>query len=81
MLNGLVQTLFIVSHDKTIKAWDISANGKCIQTLKSHAHWLIIYHYPLITFYVKVGLIIHQPGPPKFHQKNYVLVLLQQYEK
>lgn len=28
------------SHDKTIRAWDIEAGGKCIQTLKSHAHWV-----------------------------------------
>lgn len=38
------------SHDKTIKAWDISASGKCIQTLKSHGHW--INHLSLSTDYV-----------------------------
>lgn len=38
------------SHDKTIKAWDISAQGKCIQTLKAHAHW--INHLLLLTDHV-----------------------------
>ena len=28
------------SHDKTIRAWDIPAGGRCIQILKSHAHWV-----------------------------------------
>ncbi|CAH2352021.1 ribosome assembly protein 4 [[Candida] railenensis] len=37
------------SHDKTIKAWDISAGGKCIQTLKNHAHW--VNHISLSTDY------------------------------
>lgn len=37
------------SHDKTIKAWDISARGQCIQTLKSHAHW--VNHLSLSTDY------------------------------
>lgn len=38
------------SHDKTIKTWDISAGGKCIQTLKSHAHW--VNHIALSTDHV-----------------------------
>ncbi|RLV91412.1 Ribosome assembly protein 4 [Spathaspora sp. JA1] len=38
------------SHDKTIKAWDITAKGKCIQTLKSHAHW--VNHLSISTDYV-----------------------------
>lgn len=37
------------SHDKTIKAWDITAGGKCIQTLKAHAHW--VNHISLLTDY------------------------------
>ncbi|KAK6199403.1 WD-repeat protein required for cell viability [Scheffersomyces amazonensis] len=41
--------IYSASHDKTIKAWDISANGKCIQTLKSHAHW--VNHLALSTDY------------------------------
>lgn len=32
--------LYSASHDKTIRAWDITAGGKCVQTLKSHAHWV-----------------------------------------
>ena len=32
--------LYSGSHDKTIRAWDISAGGKCVQILKSHAHWV-----------------------------------------
>lgn len=42
--------VYSASHDKTIKAWDISAGGKCIQTLKSHAHW--VNHLSLSTDYV-----------------------------
>ncbi|KAI3405499.1 RSA4 [Candida oxycetoniae] len=42
--------VYSASHDTTIKAWDISANGKCIQTLKSHAHW--VNHLSLSTDYV-----------------------------
>lgn len=42
--------VYSASHDKTIKAWDISAQGKCIQTLKSHAHW--VNHLSLSTDYV-----------------------------
>lgn len=38
------------SHDKSIKAWDILAHGKCIQTLKSHAHW--VNHLSISTDYV-----------------------------
>lgn len=41
--------LYSASHDKTIKAWDVSANGKCIQTLKSHAHW--VNHLSISTDY------------------------------
>lgn len=32
--------LYSASHDKTIRAWDITAGGKCLQVLKSHAHWV-----------------------------------------
>lgn len=42
--------VYLASHDKTIKAWDMSAQGKCIQTLKLHAHW--VNHLSLSTDYV-----------------------------
>lgn len=42
--------IYSASHDKTIKSWDISAGGKCIQTLKSHAHW--VNHLAISTDYV-----------------------------
>ncbi|CUM67233.1 uncharacterized protein PRCAT00004926001 [Priceomyces carsonii] len=32
--------VYSASHDRTVKSWDISAGGRCIQTLKSHAHWV-----------------------------------------
>lgn len=40
------------SHDKTIKAWEMTGSGagKCIQTLKSHAHW--VNHLSLSTDHV-----------------------------
>lgn len=42
--------VYSASHDKSIKVWDISAGGKCIQTLKSHAHW--VNHLSVSTDYV-----------------------------
>ncbi|KAH3900734.1 Rsa4p SCDLUD_003739 [Saccharomycodes ludwigii] len=42
------------SHDKTIRAWDMGQTGKCINILKSHAHW--INHISLSTDYaLRVG--------------------------
>ncbi|KAG7192028.1 ribosome assembly [Scheffersomyces spartinae] len=41
--------VYSASHDKTIKAWDITVSGKCIQTLKSHAHW--VNHLAISTDY------------------------------
>lgn len=42
--------IYSASHDKTIRAWDMLARGKCIQTLKSHAHW--VNHLALLSDYV-----------------------------
>lgn len=42
--------LYSASHDKTIRAWDMAAGGKCIQILKSHAHW--VNHLSISTDYV-----------------------------
>lgn len=41
--------IYLGLHDKTIKAWDMTAGGKCIQTLKLHAHW--VNHISLLTDY------------------------------
>ncbi|GAV48939.1 hypothetical protein ZYGR_0N03440 [Zygosaccharomyces rouxii] len=46
--------LYTGSHDKTIRVWDIKAGGKCINILKSHAHW--VNHLSLSTDYaIRVG--------------------------
>lgn len=51
--------IYSASHDKTIRAWDVDAMGKCIQTLKSHAHW--VNHLSLSTDYVlRKGGFDHQ---------------------
>ena len=48
---GLIYT---GSHDKTIRVWDMNAGGRCINILKSHAHW--VNHLSLSTDYVmRVG--------------------------
>ncbi|CAG86137.2 DEHA2C08954p [Debaryomyces hansenii CBS767] len=71
------------SHDKTIKVWDISAGGKCIQTLKSHAHW--VNHLSTSTDYViRKGAFDHTSTKSK--TKNLTpeemrMKALEQYEK
>ncbi|SCU77879.1 LANO_0A01508g1_1 [Lachancea nothofagi CBS 11611] len=67
------------SHDKTIRAWDMNASGKCINILKSHAHW--INHLSLSTDYaLRVGAFDHtgqKPSSPLEAQQK----ALQNYEK
>lgn len=42
--------IYSVSHDKTIRVWDMKAGGKCMQVLKSHSHW--VNHLSISTEYV-----------------------------
>ena len=42
--------IYSASHDKTIRAWDMTVGGKTIQVLKSHAHW--VNHLSISTDYV-----------------------------
>lgn len=42
--------IYSASHDKTIRSWDVLARGKCIQTLKSHGHW--VNHLALLSDHV-----------------------------
>lgn len=75
--------LYSGSHDKTIKAWDISANGKCIQTLKSHAHW--VNHLAISTDYVlRKGAFDHTSNSRTGKSQTYEELkakALEQYEK
>ncbi|GEQ70371.1 hypothetical protein JCM33374_g4048 [Metschnikowia sp. JCM 33374] len=74
--------LYSASHDKSIKAWDISAGGKCIQTLKSHAHW--VNHLSISTDHVlRKGGFDHTSsrGSTKSDPKEMRKKALEQYEK
>lgn len=75
--------IYSASHDKTIRAWDIAAGGKCIQVLKSHAHW--VNHLAISTDYVlRMGAFDHasnkkttkNASPSELRRKA-----LEQYEK
>ena len=74
--------LYSGSHDKTIRAWDISAGGKCVQILKSHAHW--VNHLSISTDHVlRKGGFDHtssrtsvKSSPAELRKKA-----LEQYEK
>ncbi|ODQ77569.1 hypothetical protein BABINDRAFT_95805 [Babjeviella inositovora NRRL Y-12698] len=71
-------TIYSASHDKTIKAWD-GNDGRCVQTLKSHAHW--VNHLALSTDHVlRMGAFDHtgeKPATPEEAQKK----ALANYEK
>lgn len=55
--------LYSGSHDKTIRCWDMNLNGKCINILKSHAHW--VNHLSLSTDYaLRVGAFDHKGEKP-----------------
>ncbi|ABN68193.1 WD-repeat protein required for cell viability [Scheffersomyces stipitis CBS 6054] len=75
--------IYSASHDKTIKAWDISAQGKCIQTLKSHAHW--VNHLSISTDYVlRKGGFDHtstKVSSKKLSMEELRAKALEQYEK
>lgn len=50
--------LYSGSHDKTVRVWDMNVGGKCINILKSHAHW--VNHLSLSTEYaLRVGPFDH----------------------
>ncbi|SCW00311.1 LAFE_0C01354g1_1 [Lachancea fermentati] len=56
--------LYSGSHDKSIRAWDMNAGGKCINILKSHAHW--INHLSLSTDYaLRSGAFDHSAEIPQ----------------
>lgn len=71
------------SHDKTIKAWDISASGKCIQTLKNHAHW--VNHLSLSTDHaIRKGGFDYQSNrntPKNTPEEELKANALKEYEK
>ncbi|CAI5759272.1 unnamed protein product [Candida verbasci] len=73
--------IYSASHDRTIKSWDMSANGKCIQTLKSHGHW--VNHLSLSTDYViRKGGFDHKGGKlDSISSKELRAKALQEYEK
>ncbi|KAJ8141193.1 hypothetical protein OXX80_009684 [Metschnikowia pulcherrima] len=73
--------LYSASHDKSIKAWDIAAGGKCIQTLKSHAHW--VNHLSISTDHVirKGGFDHTSKASIKADAKELRKKALDQYEK
>lgn len=67
------------SHDKTIRAWDMNAGGKCINILKSHAHW--INHLSLSTDYaLRVGAFDHTGKKPSSPEEARAKAL-ENYEK
>ncbi|KAL6925965.1 ribosome assembly [Hanseniaspora valbyensis] len=47
---GGLNLIYSGSHDKTIRCWDMNQKGLCINTLKSHGHW--VNHLSLSTDYV-----------------------------
>lgn len=50
--------LYSGSHDCTIRCWDMNADGKCINVLKSHSHW--VNHLSLSTdTALRVGAFDH----------------------
>lgn len=73
--------VYTALHDKTIKAWDMTAGGKCIQTLKSHAHW--VNHLALSTDYVlrKGGFNHESVSLKKFTIDELRIKALENYEK
>lgn len=74
--------LYSASHDKTIRAWDMAAGGKCIQTLKSHAHW--VNHLSISTDYVlRKGGFSHKSSRSSAKADGAELrkLALEQYEK
>lgn len=74
--------LYSASHDKTIRAWDMAAGGKCIQILKSHAHW--VNHLSISTDYVlRKGGFSHSSSrvSAKADPGELRKAALEQYEK
>lgn len=71
--------LYSGSHDKTVRAWDMKQNGKCINILKSHAHW--VNHLSLSTDYaLRVGPFDYTGEKPKTPQEAKERAL-KNYEK
>lgn len=61
---GGQHVIFSGSHDKTIRCWDMQQSGKCINVLKSHAHW--VNHLSLSTDYaLRAGPYDHTKTIPK----------------
>ncbi|CCD26604.1 Rsa4p NDAI_0I00350 [Naumovozyma dairenensis CBS 421] len=71
--------LYSGSHDKTVRAWDMNSEGRCINVLKSHAHW--VNHLSLSTDYaLRVGPFDHtgvEPTSPEDARDK----ALKNYEK
>ncbi|AAS52944.1 AER263Cp [Eremothecium gossypii ATCC 10895] len=71
--------LYSASHDRTVRCWDMAAGGKCINILKSHAHW--VNHLSLSTDYaLRMGPFDHtgtKPASPEDAQAR----ALRNYEK
>lgn len=71
--------LYTGSHDKTVRVWDMNLNGKCINILKSHAHW--VNHLSLSTDYcLRIGPFDHTGNKPATHEEA-TKIALKNYEK
>ena len=67
------------SHDKTVRCWDMDADGKCINILKSHGHW--INHLSLSSDYaLRTGPFDHTGSKPSSEEEARAKAL-QNYEK
>ncbi|XYA01755.1 ribosome assembly [Meyerozyma guilliermondii] len=72
--------IYSASHDKTIRAWDISAGGKCLQILKSHAHW--VNHLAISTDHaLRSGGFDHTGTTAKLSQAELIAKAKEQYQK
>ncbi|AMD22536.1 HHL234Cp [Eremothecium sinecaudum] len=71
--------LYSGSHDRTIRCWDMNAGGKCINILKSHAHW--VNHLSLSTDYaLRIGPFDHTSVKPSSPEQARASAL-KNYEK
>ena len=71
--------LYSGSHDKTVRVWDMKNGGRCINILKSHAHW--VNHLSLSTDYaLRVGAFDHTGVKPSSPEEARAKAL-KNYEK